>query len=427
MFKKFTITFVTLLLFLNLTSFAAQTVPHWMTYIGRLYDDGGNMLPNGPIDVTFRILDGNSNVVYAERQTLDVRNGEITALVGNGDLLTTNQPSPGLPFEVFLPNSGMQMEVEVAGFSKQGPYQLTTQPFSAYSQNAISVMDNGVKSNSIEKGAIKYEHFSQQAKDELINEITGGRGINQLVYQDDMATIYRNENAASVIGVAVGTLHSSGKTDVQGVLQDFDKVLVARRNDIVEEYRQRTTADAAFQAADVSLNTRVTNIEQGSIPFTGDLNLNGKNITNVDKVDGVDVSAHKHDGTDGSTNLAAGFAKAWGVVKPTVDPTDPTAIGGAQIVEQSNISTVKYESPGMRLGRFTIELNKACNTFPVVVGACQFLPDRSDTNEGSGYTFTHDDPTYSKGKFYVYCINEAGNAENEYGKLKSFSLAVFCN
>ncbi|MFH1654573.1 MAG: hypothetical protein ABIE74_11055 [Pseudomonadota bacterium] len=357
--KLFTTLMAVALLLITTSSFAAtEEVPRYLTYLATVTDGGGNTLDDGPIDVIFRIYDLDNNLLYSERQTVNVIKGSVAASVGAGDALDGSGKMNGIPDSVLKPSLKPKLEAEFVGYPAYGPDILATMPFALYSQYAIGVMDGGVTSSSIAKGAITYDHLSSSAKDELIDEITGGKGKDELVFQTDMVNYYRDPVQATMIGIRPTPAFGGGQNTLQGNMDNLDAALSSVRLENNLEKQDRIAEDAKLLPKSggtmtgnidmggnnitniTKLGTAdVTNIEKAATAFESggggspaDLNMGGKSIINVDKVDGVDVSAldtkvstHKHTGTDGSVSLrgSAIQIKSGTVNNANVDMSDP--------------------------------------------------------------------------------------------------------
>lgn len=117
-------------------------VPQTMSYQGVLTDAGGNAVPDGNYNLTFRLYDVavNGAALWSEQQVVPVSNGVFSVILGSVVPLA-------LPFD-----RQYWLGVTVGDGSELTPrIQLTS---SAYSLNAQSIVDNAVTSAKIADGAV---------------------------------------------------------------------------------------------------------------------------------------------------------------------------------------------------------------------------------------------------------------------------------
>ncbi|MFH1653247.1 MAG: hypothetical protein ABIE74_04235 [Pseudomonadota bacterium] len=301
--RKRTITtlMAAMMLLITTVGHAAETIPPYIYFNAYVTDGGGNLLDDGPIDVIFRIYDINNVLLYSEKQAVNILNGKAVASIGAGVSLDTGAKMNGIPADVLKPSLDPRLEVEFVGYPAYGPDPFGAAPFSYYSQYAIGVMEGGVTASSIAKGAVEYDHLSANAKDELIDEITGGKDKSELVFQSDMVSFYRDPVQATMIGIRPTPAYGAGQNTLQGNMDSLDAAISTVRLETKQERDDRIAADTGLQTAitnetmarstaDSSLDTRVTAVEAGVVSPQQDLNMNGHAITNVTTVDGVDVS-----------------------------------------------------------------------------------------------------------------------------------------
>lgn len=213
-----------------LSSATTTTVPHFLNYQSLLYDDGGNLVTDGPADVTFRITDGAGDVQYEERQTLDVIHGAVSALVGNG-LDGTGAPMGGIPASVFTPDSSRYLEVTVDGFPPESGLEIVAVPYSIYAEKALSVTDEAITGAMLAKKSISMDHLADGLIDQLAGEMASRGTIATRTDLTNMQTSFRSVTGAGGIGVNGGFVYS-GSTNIQGVLQDLDRSLQRRQAEI---------------------------------------------------------------------------------------------------------------------------------------------------------------------------------------------------
>jgi len=240
---KFRIILVATLLLISTAVFAAeQSVPRVLAYQSVMYDEGGNPIADGESEVIFRIVDYDGNVLYDEQQRLDVVRGAVSALVGNG-LTAEGAPTGGLPFDVLGGGDGRYLEVEVMGYPPTDPMEIASVPYAIYADRALGVADGAVDAAGIADGSIAFEDLSDEVVDRIAKQMTGER---EIVFKDDLDSMYREPEAASKIGVERGFSYS-GANDLQGVLEDMDRAVKGREEKIVTETETRIKAINGIQ------------------------------------------------------------------------------------------------------------------------------------------------------------------------------------
>lgn len=287
-------------------------VPPLLGYQSILYDDGGNVIEDGPVDVSFRITDADGGVLYEEHQRLEAIYGHVSALVGNG-LTPDGAPAGGIPHGVFSPEGPRYLEVEADGFLQAQQMEVASVPYSVYADVALGAAADAIDSNAIADGSLRFDDLSEELIDRLVDRLAGGQGGVQFVLRGDLESMYRGPEAAATIGVRPG-LNYSGANDLQGVLQDLDSAVRRREEHIVAEAEANVAAlaaeTAARMAADADHASAASGIHgiQGSIVGTenaqtltnktlqdpsvsGGMNMGGYRITSLaDPVDSNDAA-----------------------------------------------------------------------------------------------------------------------------------------
>ncbi|MFH1874102.1 MAG: hypothetical protein ABH859_02825, partial [Pseudomonadota bacterium] len=248
------------------TKAGAETVPHYLNYQSLLYDDGGNLISDGPAGITFRITDSAGSTLFEEYQTLEVVNGAVSAIVGNG-LDRNDAPVGGVPTSVLDPASSRFLEVTVDNFPPQGLYEIVSVPYSYYASEAASVANGGVNGAAIASGALTLDHFSASLLGDIATELAGSSTLATSTDLTNMQTEFRSTTGASAIGVTAGFVYS-GANNVQDVLLDLDRAVQRRQ--------------AAVDATVVSVGTLQTEIDT----IESDLSTHSSATTGVHGVSG---------------------------------------------------------------------------------------------------------------------------------------------
>lgn len=227
-------------------------VPHFLNYQSLLYDDGGNLLADGPAGVTFKLTDSTGAVLYEEHQTLDVVHGAVSALVGNG-LDGAGAPMDGIPASVLSPDSGRYLDVTVDGYPPEGPLEIVSVPYSIYAEKALAVADEAVTGKALAKKSITMDHLADGLVQDLATQMGTAGLIATRTDLTNLQTTFRSTSGASTIGVNAGLVYS-GSNNLQAVLQDLDRAIQHRQvgvdavqTSITNETNSRTTADTTLQ------------------------------------------------------------------------------------------------------------------------------------------------------------------------------------
>ena len=206
---------------------ALSSVPPYLVYQSEMYDDGGNPISDGEVNVVFRITDGLGSVLYEEQQIIEAIRGQLTALVGNGTD-PNGAPTGGLTVEMLDPVAPRYLEVEVDGLSALEPMEIASVPYSLYTSVALDAAEGAIDSRAIADGGVEFEDLSSGLVEDLANQLTDGAGADSIVLRQELDTLYRDPSAASVIGVSPNFVYS-GADILQTVLQDLDRAIQDRQ------------------------------------------------------------------------------------------------------------------------------------------------------------------------------------------------------
>lgn len=303
----------------------AKEVPNVLSFQSAFYDEGGNPIQDGANDIHFQITDDAGSLLYEEYQNIDVIRGAVSVLIGNG-LTIDGAPTGGVPEGIFDSNDARYLDLKIGDGPPMGPMEIASVPYAIISSLSNGVSEGAVDSKAIADGGIQYEDLSDDLIDKLSNEMTGGR---EIVFKDELESMYRGPGSAAKIGVHQG-LNYSGSNDLQGVIVDMDQAIRHREERIVAEAEARISdvanlqsgitaeADSRQQAdageasarqssdsnlqgnidgeisnrqgADAGLQAAIDNkVSKGGDVIEGNLDISGA-------VDGVDVSNHDHSG-----------------------------------------------------------------------------------------------------------------------------------
>ena len=174
---KHTLRLLTIAFLAIVPSLAAQsTIPGFISYQGRVADSTGALVGNGTAvnrTVVFRIWDGlstsgNASLLYSEKQTVTILNGEFSVLIGAGEPVTGSPLSfdeSGKKLSSVLTDSLWNNSTRYLGVSVYNDgattateisprQQLVSTPFAIKAKTAETVVDNGITSSMIAPAAI---------------------------------------------------------------------------------------------------------------------------------------------------------------------------------------------------------------------------------------------------------------------------------
>ncbi len=273
-----------LILFPAWASADQSHVPNVIGYHSAIFDEGGNPIADGDVDVWFRITDATGAVLYEETQKVTAIGGQLSTLIGNG-LTADGAPTGGVPLDAVGPGS-KYLEVEIEGMSPLPAMELATVPYASFAQQAFGIAENSIDGNSIKDKSVTFDDLSDDVLDKMAQNL-GGEGASSILLREDLDSLYRSPSAASTIGVERG-LNYSGSNDLQNVLRDLDRAISSREERIIAEQNARESAIAAEAVA--RANADAEKVSKSGDTMNGSLIMNG-NIIMGDgfTVDGIDV------------------------------------------------------------------------------------------------------------------------------------------
>ncbi|MFH1830251.1 MAG: hypothetical protein ABH871_05695 [Pseudomonadota bacterium] len=306
-------------LFPGLASADQAQVPNVIGYHSVIFDEGGNPIADGEVNVWFRIIDAAGAVLYEETQSVTAVGGQVSALIGNG-LTSDSAPTGGVPIDALNP-FGRYLEVEVEGKSPLPAMELASVPYASFAQVALGAGEGAIDGNAIKDKSISFDDLSDDIIDKMAQKL-GGAGANSIVLKENLDTLYRSPSAAASIGVSRG-LSFSGANDLQGVLRDLDRA-IARREEKIETTDAALTAEvsarasAIAQEASARANADATKVSKSGDTMDGTLHMNA-NITLAGgfTVDGVDIGNLQASVSAIENPQLLSFTRSiWGTVSP---------------------------------------------------------------------------------------------------------------
>ena len=244
---------------MNVAHAADASVPLLLQYQGLLTDGGGNPLASGAVSLEFRITDAAHQPLYREIQAVNVNNGVVSTLIGNGTDPRTGGVTTGLRPEMLSPIIPHYLEVWRDGALADDPMEIVSVPYALWSDTATHVAPGSIDATALAAGAIEMSHLAPDFVDTL---------AAKLVETNALQSAFASTNGANAVGVN-STFTYSGAQNVQGVLQDLDRAIKAREEKNVSRGGDTMQGPLAIAA--------------GGLSVTGDISVSGK-------VDGVEVS-----------------------------------------------------------------------------------------------------------------------------------------
>jgi|GEM_PF-3919553 len=233
-----------LLMFACLVSrvWASEDIPAFLNYQGTLTDEGGNLLPDGNSSIKFQILDSIGGVLYEEIQDVEIVEGKVSAIIGNGLDLLSRVPMGGVPPSVFDPKEARYLGVEADGVKAYDPMEIVSTPYSVWSNFALGLADGALTSGMIGEKVVKVEHLS----DELLQKFTdmiADDAVSQTGFVEFKSTL-QESSGAGMVGV-IGEFNYSDSNTVQGVVSDLDAAVKNRKDELDAHSLSTTTHGVA--------------------------------------------------------------------------------------------------------------------------------------------------------------------------------------
>lgn len=209
---------------------SSPDVPHFLNYQSLLFDDGGNLIPDGESSLKFRIMDVSGGVLFEEQQKVNVVNGYVSALVGNG-LDANNAPSGGLPVNIFAPEAQLFLEVTADNYPPEPMLEIVSVPYSIYAETAMAVADGSIGAAALKQNIITREHLKDDLIAQLADEMDTANLVATTTDLTNLQTTYSAPTGSANIGVASGLNYSTGD-NVQVVVRDLDTAIANRQAEL---------------------------------------------------------------------------------------------------------------------------------------------------------------------------------------------------
>ena len=315
-----------------------RQVPEVLLFQSSLYDDGGNPVPDGPVDLMMRVLDEAGGVLYEERQTPDAIRGQISVLLGNG-ISASGAPTGGIPSSVLDTEEARYIEAEVAGQPSSVPMEIASVPYALYANEA----------NRVAEGGVGFEALEADLFGRLVETLSdSAAGDDEVLVRGDLPTMYSEGSAAASIGVEPSFSYSSSG-NLQGVLADFDAAIGVRDSRITSEVSARQQGDSSLSA---SVAAEAVARQEADAAITQRLNAIDPSVTQppvpqfhpnawgrVIACQNVPVAA----------SLANASASSWGATQCRISFSQPMQSADYAIITAPYAVTVDREAGGFKV------------------------------------------------------------------------------
>jgi len=334
-------------IFISLTSVSLAhakmtNVPNILSAPIVFFDEGGNPLIDGDYFITISLKDESQNTLYQEEQQISVSNHVAPIIIGQGYAVGSDLTSPagGLSKEIFDVMGDVSVEIQIEGQqSTQEVAILTSQPYAFISDSALSVADGSINTYSIKDGSITEADLEPSFVDSLKNA--------SFVDQDGQTITAKSISVTSDIG-----LNNSGASTIQSVLQDLDSAITSIKA-------------LNISGVESKLDSHITDAENTYVKLsgstmTGDLNMNGNDVSNVGTVDGIDVSALNSSVNDHESRISSledpdqSMANLEITGIPTGDPTPGTLYKNNLVFAWAIINAIDTITPPNLANSFNI-------------------------------------------------------------------------
>jgi hypothetical protein len=218
-----TISCATLMAMTPVARAGLTSVPGLISAPVALYDDGGNVLPDGEYGVTLTLKGADGEILFEERQDALVVNGVAALTIGAGEAVETGGSSGGLSNDIFLASEEVTVEIAVDGLPiVQEIAVFGSQPYAFISDYALRVAPDAVSGESIRDGSVTANDLEPSFLASL-----QASPFQDLASDDDGGEAAIVLTADSVAVSSDSTFDNSSAATVEGVLRDLDAALAS--------------------------------------------------------------------------------------------------------------------------------------------------------------------------------------------------------
>lgn len=213
---------VTWLVFSPVARAGISTVPALISAPVALYDDGGNLLPDGEYGVTVTLKGSDGGILFEERQEAVVVNGVTALTIGSGDAVDVGGPSGGLSDDIFLTSDEVTVEIAVDGLPiVQEIAVFGSQPYAFVSDYALRVAPDAISGESIRDGSVTENDLEPS----FLASLQASPFQTSASDEDGESEIVLTADSVAVSSDS--TFDNSSSETVEGVLRDLDAALAS--------------------------------------------------------------------------------------------------------------------------------------------------------------------------------------------------------
>lgn len=265
----------------------AQTqVPHRFHFQSVFYDAGGNPLPSGYYLARFALLDQSYERVYSEEQEVELVNGILSTMVGDGFEEGSNSsvPTGGVLRSFISPSQTYYLQAEIEGDTRI--MEIGSVPYAHFSEEALSVSAGAVDGESIAERSILREHLSEVLEEAIFGDIPAERIPASVASSGDLQAHINDvsgAHAASSIS-ASGPFANSNASNVEEALKDLDRSVELAGHNLDN---LQSTLETQISTVNADLQSRINerlSVNGGSL--NGTLNMQGNRIVNLGEPSG---------------------------------------------------------------------------------------------------------------------------------------------
>lgn len=285
-------------------------VPHYINFQSVLRDDSGNLIEDGPVDLTIKVLDQDGTEIYVEQQPgVQVVRSSVNVMIGEGIVpgSSPSAPTGGVPLTAVDPASGTKrLQIQFGSNLPSEPMELTSVPYAMYAEKALGLVAD-IAEDQIPATFVTETELATAINQEKTDRTTAETGIQTTVttLQTDLTTevnartnadtnLQNAINAEVVARGAADTAEATARGGADTALQtNINTAQTTANTAVTNAATAQTTANTAVANAATAQATADGKVSKGGDSMTGPLTMSGGNIlmSGAETVDGVDVSA----------------------------------------------------------------------------------------------------------------------------------------
>jgi hypothetical protein len=269
MIRRIALRFAAVAIFLP--AMAAAQVPKYFNFQSVLRDDSGNLIEDGFMDLTFKILDQDGDELYAEVQPgVQVVRSAINVMLGEGVVpgSSPSAPTGGLPSAALDPNQGAHfLQVQFGSNLPSDPMELGSVPYAMYAEMALGLAPNILSGDvpdvfvTEDELAAAIQAHENDTTAHPASSITVAGPFTSIAGSNVEQVFQSIDSDISNINSAISNINN-----IPGILNDAKVASTIARDSEVSsavnaEASARSSADSALQTQINDHETRITTLE----------------------------------------------------------------------------------------------------------------------------------------------------------------------